>query len=84
MLTLYPMACSGTRLITFKKSWDKTIIPVPFSRVVVSFHAPFSMKRDQTPEEVERIQLAAERALNDLTDDVDRLCGYQGPTNSQV
>jgi hypothetical protein len=73
-----PMACSGTALITFTKAWDKTIIPLPFSKVVVTFHAPFPLKRDDAPEEVNRLQREAEQALNHLTDEVDSVCGYEG------
>ena len=73
-----PMACSGTKLITLKKTWDQTVIPLPFSKVVVTFGAPFPMTRDHTPEEVNLMHHKAEQALNNITDEVDAICGYEG------
>ncbi|MFW5957692.1 MAG: lysophospholipid acyltransferase family protein [Desulfosalsimonas sp.] len=71
-----PMACSGTRVITFSKAWDKTIIPKPFSRVVVDFGEPVSIPAETPEEDFNRICADIEDELNRLTDKVDRICGY--------
>jgi len=73
-----PMACSGNRVITLKKTWDKTILPKPFSRVVVDFDEPVFIPKDVTDEEFERIRQDLEIKLDQLTDKVDRICGYTG------
>ncbi len=71
-----PVACSGTRVITFSRAWDKTIIPKPFSRVVIDFGDPVRIPGDVSEEEFDRICTELEDELNRLTDKVDRICGY--------
>ena len=71
-----PMACSGNRVITFPKAWDKTILPKPFSRMTIIFGEPVSIPAEMTDEEMEALRLRLEDELNRLTDKVDRMCGY--------
>ena len=73
-----PMACSGNRVITLEKAWDKTILPKPFSRMVVDFDEPVFIPNDITDGEFEKIRHDLEIRLNQLTDKVDRICGYTG------
>lgn len=73
-----PMTCSGNRVITLKRAWDKTILPKPFSQVVVDFDEPVLIPKDVTDEEFEAIRQDLEIKLNQLTDKADRLCGYTG------
>ncbi len=72
-----PMACSGNRLITFPKAWDKTIIPKPFSRMTIIFGEPVAIPSDLPEEQLETLCLKLEADLNRLTDKVDRICGYR-------
>ena len=74
-----PVACSGTRVITFARAWDKTIIPKPFSRVVIDFGRPVKIPKEAGEEEFAGICGDLEAELNRLTDSVDRICGYTGP-----
>lgn len=73
-----PMACSGNRVITFPKAWDKTIIPKPFSKVVIDFEEPVFIPGEVSEEEFEATRSDLEDRLNRLTDKVDRICGYKG------
>ena len=72
-----PMACCGNRVITFPKAWDKTILPKPFSKMVVDFDEPVFIPKDVTDEEFENIRCDLEAKLDQLTDKVDNICGYQ-------
>ncbi|MBU3948810.1 MAG: lysophospholipid acyltransferase family protein [Proteobacteria bacterium] len=72
-----PMACSGTKLITFHKAWDKTIIPYPFSRMIIKFGEPIVIPKDISEEEMEKLRIKAEKILNKITDDVDKISGYK-------
>ncbi|MCF8025435.1 MAG: lysophospholipid acyltransferase family protein [Desulfobacteraceae bacterium] len=76
-----PVAFSGTRVITFSRAWDKTIIPKPFSKAVVDFGEPVHIPKDASEEEFSRICDDIEKELNRLTDKVDRVCGYDGGQN---
>lgn len=73
-----PTACSGTRVITFHKAWDKTIIPYPFSKVVIEFHPPILIPKDISEDEMEKMQVKVEKILNHITDHVDKIAGYFG------
>ncbi len=75
-----PMACSGNRVITFPRAWDMTIIPKPFSKMVIDFEEPVFIPKDVTEEEFEATRSNLEDQLNRLTEKVDRICGYAGPT----
>lgn len=72
-----PMACSGTRVFTFSRAWDRTIVPKPFSKIVIDFKEPVSIPGDISDEQFESMRLDIENQLNELTDKVDRICGYQ-------
>lgn len=72
-----PMACSGNRLITFSRAWDKTILPKPFSRITIIFGEPVRIPADLGNSELETICQDLEDRLNHLTDEVDRICGYR-------
>ncbi len=74
-----PIACSGTRVLTLHKSWDKTIIPLPFSKMIIDFGEPLEIPSDATKAEMEALRLRAEQVLNDMTDHLDRICGYSLP-----
>ena len=74
-----PMALSGTRVLTFKKTWDRTIIPLPFSKVVIDFGQPFIIPAGLSGAELDELGRKTEEELNELTDRLDRRCGYQPP-----
>ncbi|MCP4689955.1 MAG: lysophospholipid acyltransferase family protein [Desulfobacterales bacterium] len=71
-----PISCSGTRVFTLKKTWDKTMLPLPFSKVVIEFHPPFTIPADLTDEGMAAAAREIEDALNALTDKLDEKCGY--------
>jgi lysophospholipid acyltransferase (LPLAT)-like uncharacterized protein len=73
-----PMACSGTNVFTFPKSWDKTILPKPFSKMVIAFGQPFKIPWDISEMDLEVLRQKAEKVLNEITDKVDQVCGYTG------
>jgi lysophospholipid acyltransferase (LPLAT)-like uncharacterized protein len=73
-----PMACSGRRVITFSKAWDRTILPRPFSEMLIDFHPPFKIPPDLSESGLEEWRLKAEDILNRLTDRVDEIAGYRG------
>jgi len=64
--------------MTFPKAWDRTIIPKPFSKIVMDFGAPFIIPKDISPVDMEEMRRNTGVILNKLTDNVDRICGYAG------
>lgn len=73
-----PMTCSGDNVFTFSRAWDRTIIPKPFSNVMMDFGAPVFIAPDITRENLDALRRRTGTLLNDMTDNVDRLCGYTG------
>jgi lysophospholipid acyltransferase (LPLAT)-like uncharacterized protein len=72
-----PITFSGTKVITFSKAWDKTIMPFPFSKVVVIFDEPFKISKDLSDEEFKKVCYDIEMNLNNITDKADMMCGYK-------
>ncbi len=75
-----PIGVSGDNVITFPNAWDKTMIPLPFSKVIIIFGEPFKIPSDTTDEEFRKICGDIEKTLNRLTDEADMLAGYNYKT----
>ncbi|RPH52520.1 MAG: DUF374 domain-containing protein [Desulfobacteraceae bacterium] len=73
-----PLASSGTKVITFHKAWDKTIIPYPFSTVYIEFNDPMIIPKDISEEELEKLRVKTEKLFNEMTDNMDKIAGYKG------
>ena len=82
-VVLAPIACSGTRVFTFKKAWDQTMLPLPFSKVVVDFHTPVAVPPDAGSEEMDAITQQVEDILNQMSDRLDHRCGYVSPDTNR-
>lgn len=72
-----PVSFSGKRLITFHKAWDKTILPMPFSKILIDFAQPIKVSSKVSEDEMEWIRQEVEDVLNELTDRMDDICGYK-------
>lgn len=57
------------------RSWDRTLLPRPFTRGLFLYGDPIVVPRGATGEEEERFRLALEEALDRITDDADRATG---------
>ena len=73
-----PMACSGTRVLTFAKAWDRTIVPKPFSKIVMDFGEPILVPLNISAADLEELRDRMGCLLNRMTEKVDRICGYAG------
>jgi hypothetical protein len=62
---IIPMACAASSYFTVN-SWDKTIIPKPFSRIDFYYGEPFFVPAKVNPEELEQYRLHLEERLNQL------------------
>jgi lysophospholipid acyltransferase (LPLAT)-like uncharacterized protein len=59
---LVPLGCRARPAIQ-ARNWDRTLIPLPFARVVLSFGEPLSVPPEATPEEVERFRVRVREGL---------------------
>ncbi len=72
---ILPISFSSRRP-RFLSSWDRYLVPLPFSRNVVSYGEPFEIGRDVSAAEAER-RIAA--ALDQATRDADAATGITPP-----
>jgi lysophospholipid acyltransferase (LPLAT)-like uncharacterized protein len=76
-IPIIPIIWSASRVWTFKKSWDKTMIPLPFSRITIHCSDPIYLPAELNKAGLEAYRLQVEKTLNRLTDEIDCLCGYR-------
>lgn len=69
-----PMGFAAERFWRIK-SWDRMIIPKPFSRVFVVFGEPTVLPRKMSPDEMEAHRLALEKAINRVTRQAEEAAG---------
>lgn len=73
--TLVPCGVSAKpRFIA--KSWDRYMIPLPFSRCLLNFGEPLVVPPDATDEQVEEIRLKLESEITRLEIEAERMLGY--------
>jgi lysophospholipid acyltransferase (LPLAT)-like uncharacterized protein len=74
---LLPFMWSSPRPITLEKTWDKTMIPRPFSEVVVTYGRPLIIPEDCDDLAMEAFRQELEDRLNAIMIEADEACGYQ-------
>jgi lysophospholipid acyltransferase (LPLAT)-like uncharacterized protein len=65
-MPIIPVANSASWKITLS-SWDRYVIPLPFSRVAILLGAPIHVPRQLSSNDVEKKMIQVERALSALT-----------------
>ena len=73
-----PVIWSASRTLTVRNSWDKTLLPLPWSRVFLAIGEPIHIPASCGSRELERYRELVERSLNEMMAAVDRRCGYRG------
>ena len=76
-LPLVPLMWSAKRVWVLKNTWDQSMIPKPFAKVVFTagkeFHYPPGIKGQQ----IEEARQELEDELNRLKDELDNITGYR-------
>lgn len=81
---LIPITWSGTRVWMFSGAWDKTIIPKPFSTIVISASKPFMIPKDVRGAEFDLYVKKMERTLNVITRKADRIVNHHDPNMDRI
>jgi len=63
---LIPISWAARRAWVFR-SWDRFVLPKPFTTLVIAIGTPTLVPREASDAEVEQIRLAAEHALRSLS-----------------
>ena len=74
---LLPIMISAHPAITFKKTWDRSILPLPFSRVIVSYGNSIQIPGDVNSAGLESLRQEVQNTLNDMMVEADTETGYK-------
>jgi lysophospholipid acyltransferase (LPLAT)-like uncharacterized protein len=75
---LLPIMVSAHPALTLKGTWDQTLIPLPFSRVIVSYGKPWQLRPGGGSLRLEGIRREVEQVLNEMRVTADMASGYRG------
>ena len=73
---IHPLALSAAPSVRFG-SWDGSLLPLPFARVICHFGAPFAVEADSARREPDEDSQALGRTLEALTEALDRELGLR-------
>ena len=76
---LVPIMASGTPAITLKRTWDRTWIPLPFSKVTVIYEQPWFPATYSSDAALEGLRTEVENTLNRMMTHADADTGYAAP-----
>ncbi len=65
----------STRWKIVFRSWDRFVLPLPFSRGVLIYVEPMHVPREANPDDLELLRAEFERRLNAATQEADLACG---------
>jgi lysophospholipid acyltransferase (LPLAT)-like uncharacterized protein len=78
---LVPIMMSARPALTLRKAWDKTLIPLPFSRVTVAYETPWIVPPDLDEAGLEGLRRDVEKTLNRMMRAADADTGYRAPVD---
>jgi lysophospholipid acyltransferase (LPLAT)-like uncharacterized protein len=73
---IHPLALSATPSFRFR-SWDRSLLPLPFARVICHFGAPFALGDPPKRQERDKDSRVLGRELEALTEALDRELGLR-------
>ena len=74
---ILPVAASAKPAHVFKKTWDRTALPAPFSKIHVVFGDLIEVPPKLRPSESESLRAGLEETLHNLQREADTLSGFQ-------
>jgi len=78
-LPLAPLMWSADRAWRLNNTWDKTMIPKPFAKVIIDFGPPRSYLPNLAKDDLEAARLDLQAEMIELKDRLDAMTGYQDP-----
>jgi lysophospholipid acyltransferase (LPLAT)-like uncharacterized protein len=74
---LLPIVVSASPALILKRTWDRTLIPLPFSRVIVSYDKPWMVFPGSCSQALEGIRREVEVVLNEMRIRTDAALAYR-------
>lgn len=78
-LPLVPLMWSSKRVWVLRKTWDRTMIPKPFAKVVLTAGKEFHYPPDIKGAALEQARQELEDEMNRIKDELDAITGYEDP-----
>ncbi len=72
-----PVVMSAAPAITLTRTWDRTLIPLPFSRVVVSYGDPLTIGAEIRGSRLDAKCQEVQSMMNRLRREADQMVGYR-------
>lgn len=69
-----PMVWAADRCKIFR-SWDRTVLPLPFCRIIMRCGRPMHVPKNLNAEEIEQYRLLLEEKMNEMYEQVWQECG---------
>lgn len=63
---IVPISYAAKRMIKFHRAWDRFILPLPFTRIVIAIGEPIVVPKVLAPSELEAMQARLGQTLQDL------------------
>lgn len=76
---ILPVTASAKPAHIFRSAWDRTLLPLPFARVVIAFGEPIEVPKRPNAEETETIRAELEVRLERLQAEADEVSGQSDP-----
>lgn len=76
---LLPVVYSADRAWVLKKTWDRTMIPKPFAKVIINTGRVFRYPAEMSPEALEAARLELQEELNRILAEADQITRHQDP-----
>ncbi len=78
---ILPVAASAHPAVVFRRSWDRTALPLPFARVHVVYGELIDVPAKPTREQVEEIRSRLEATMHALQAEADERSGFRDPSS---
>ncbi len=72
---IYPLTYASKKHKTLDHSWDKMIVPKPFSKITLIYDDPIIIPKDATEKEMEQYRIKLENSLNHISKEADIAVG---------
>ncbi|MEM6704094.1 MAG: lysophospholipid acyltransferase family protein [Acidobacteriota bacterium] len=76
---ILPVTASAKPAFVFRRAWDRTLLPLPFARVVIAFGEPIEVPRRPKSAQTEEIRRKLEEELVVLQAEADVESGWSDP-----
>ncbi len=76
---ILPITASANPAWIFRRAWDRTMLPLPFAKVVIAYGEPIDVPSKLKPTQIEAIRVQVEQGLLKLQETANEHIGFTDP-----